>query len=93
MLEGIVFGEKKMKYPRCTEGAQLAPPEDCGGIHGFYRMLDVLKNPKDPEYKEMVQWVKAITGKKSSLSDSFDPKSIKFTNPQKRLRQMLEEEV
>lgn len=93
VLEGMILGEKKIKYPCCTEGAYLAPPEDCGGIHGFYQMLDVLKNPKDPEYKEMVQWVNATTGRKRYIPDSFDPQTIKFTNPQKRLREILEDDV
>ena len=93
VLEGMILGEKKIKYPRCTEGAYLAPPEDCGGIHGFYQMLDVLKNLKDPEYKEMVQWVNATTGRKRYILDSFDPQTIKFTNPQKRLREILEDDV
>lgn len=33
------------------------PPEDCGGIGGYYHLLDVLANKKHKEHKEMLQWV------------------------------------
>ena len=45
------------------------PPEDCGGIHGYYRLLDTIKNPEDKEddrydhYEEVIEW----------LGDDFDP--------------------
>jgi hypothetical protein len=41
----------------CTGGARACPPEDCGGPHGYARMLEVLANPKDEEHGEMKRWV------------------------------------
>ena len=32
------------------------PPEDCGGLHGYANLLEILQNPKHPEYKEMRMW-------------------------------------
>jgi hypothetical protein len=91
VLEGMLLAPKRVKYPRCTEGALLAPPEDCGGIGGYYNLLDVIANPKDPEYKEMLTWVKGMSGRKEYCPESFDSSTVKFTNSQKRLRDLLEE--
>lgn len=43
-------------YPVCIDGQMACPPEDCGGIHGFYGYLDILNDKKHPEHKEMVRW-------------------------------------
>ena len=40
----------------CTEMTGDAPPEDCGGPYGFLELQRILKNPKDPQYKEMREW-------------------------------------
>jgi hypothetical protein len=56
-IEKVVPREAKAKYPRCTAGAKAAPPDDCGGLPGYERMLEVLSNPKDPEYADMLEWV------------------------------------
>ena len=39
------------------------PPEDCGGIWGYYNMLEVLQNPNEEEYEDYREW----------LGDDFDP--------------------
>ena len=41
----------------CLAGEQAAPPEDCGGIPGFYHNLDVLKKPRSREYAEIKEWM------------------------------------
>jgi hypothetical protein len=43
--------------PQVIAGENACPPEDCGGPYGFQQLLDVLKNPKHPEYKETRVWV------------------------------------
>ena len=43
-------------YPTLLDGAEMAPPEDVGGIHGFYEFLEVYRNPKHPEHKDMKAW-------------------------------------
>ena len=48
-------GEPGVSYPRYTGGAQNAPPEDCGGVHGFYTGLEVLGNKKHPQHKDIVE--------------------------------------
>ncbi len=41
----------------CLDGRRAGPPEDCGSTHGYARMLAILADPADPEYKEMRTWV------------------------------------
>ena len=43
--------------PLVVSGENACPPEDCGGIHGYKELLEVLKNPKHPEYRETKVWV------------------------------------
>lgn len=46
LLEGIWVKEKRGKYPRCLAGERAGPPEDCGGVPGYQRLLGILNNPK-----------------------------------------------
>ncbi len=48
-------------------GKNACPPEDCGGIWGYQHLLDVLADPKNPEYKEMRRWLGLSRG------EQFDP--------------------
>ena len=43
--------------PLVISGENACPPEDCGGIHGYKELLEVLKNPKHPEHRETKVWV------------------------------------
>lgn len=45
------------KYPACTDGAGACPPEDSGGMYGWMEKLRILKNPKHPEYEELLEWL------------------------------------
>jgi len=52
------------------------PPEDCGGIGGYYKYLAAIKNPKHPEHKEILEWM----GKK------FDPEKFELEKINKALK-------
>ena len=41
----------------CIEGARACPPEDCGGVYGFFDFCKAMANPKHPEHKELKSWV------------------------------------
>lgn len=45
-LEKILPKEPKMKYPILPEGERACPPEDCGGLGGYYNLLEILKKSK-----------------------------------------------
>ena len=56
-LEKLLPANPNMIYPICTDGRLACPPEDCGGIPGFYHLLDVLRDPTHEEHQELRDWV------------------------------------
>ena len=63
LLEKITSFENGVNYPTCLDGKRACPPEDCGGIWGYYDLLETLKDPSDPEYEETLEWI----------GEEFDP--------------------
>jgi len=45
------------KHPVCLAGANACPPEDCGGIGGYYNLLEVLAHPRHPDHADMKDWI------------------------------------
>lgn len=58
-------GEPGVSYPHYVGGEWACPPEDCGGIPGFYNMLDALADPEHPDHDEVAGYL-----------DGWDPKEI-----------------
>ena len=46
-----------MKLPSCIGGKRCCPPEDCGGIPGYYGFIESLEDPKSREFKENTEWL------------------------------------
>lgn len=65
-----------------VKGSGACPPEDCGGVRGYSHLLEVLQNPQDEEYKDMVEWI----------GYSFDPKKFSLAKARKRIKDYLKEE-
>ncbi|MBI4237631.1 MAG: plasmid pRiA4b ORF-3 family protein [Deltaproteobacteria bacterium] len=49
--------------PVCIAGEQNAPPEDCGGVPGYYGLLEAIADPAHPEHETFSEW----------LGGPFDP--------------------
>jgi hypothetical protein len=64
------------------------PPEDCGGVSGYYRLLEIMSDPSDDEYDEMLAWI----GDKYH-SELFESGSVKFDNPRKRWENAFSDEL
>lgn len=82
VLEKILPAEPGVRYPLCIEGKLATPPDDVGGIPGFYNMLEIIADPTDPEYKDMVEWLgywdeheDEEAGEREAAS-KIDPKAI-----------------
>ena len=43
--------------PRCVGGQNACPPEDSGGPPGYAWKLEVLGDPEDPDYDDVVEWM------------------------------------
>ncbi|MFV9689948.1 MAG: plasmid pRiA4b ORF-3 family protein [Desulfobacteria bacterium] len=43
--------------PIVIKGKKACPPEDCGGIWGYYDFLEAIQNPNDEEHESMLEWV------------------------------------
>ena len=44
-------------YPVCLAGERHGPPEDCGGIPGFYNLLEAISDPEHEEHGERLEWL------------------------------------
>lgn len=56
-LQKILPLDTKLNYPCLLKGKGACPPEDCGGIWGYYDMVAALNNPKHPSHKDMREWI------------------------------------
>jgi hypothetical protein len=57
VLEQVLAHELRARYPVILAGKRACPPEDCGGVPGYYRLLEVLASPRHPEHRDMVEWI------------------------------------
>ncbi|MCP5158720.1 MAG: plasmid pRiA4b ORF-3 family protein [Gammaproteobacteria bacterium] len=93
LMEGILLAEEHKQYPSCDGGERACPPEDCGGIPGYYHLLEVLAGKHSSEYEDMNEWLKGHAKNYYPYDPAkFDSKSIKFWNPKKRWKMAFEGE-
>jgi len=57
VLQKCLPAVPSIAYPICTDGQLACPPEDCGGIGGFYDLLDAVRDPTQEQHKELKDWV------------------------------------
>jgi hypothetical protein len=67
VVEKILPPEEGSRTPLCLAGKRACPPEDCGGIPGYYGFfLEAIRDPEHPEHDEMLDWI----------GGSFDPEAF-----------------
>lgn len=66
IVEKVQPPEAGRAYPVCVDGERLAPPEDCGGVPGFYNLLAAIGDPEHPQHGEMLDW----------MGEDFDPEAF-----------------
>ena len=77
-LEDIV-DDYYFGFPTLLDGAETAPPEDVGGIYGFYEFLKIYNDTKHPEHINIKEWAESSYFKEynpEQINDSL--KSIKY---------------
>jgi hypothetical protein len=81
VFEGSFPKEPGRKYPICLAGELAGPPEDCGGIPGYYDCIKALKRRDNSE--GLLTWLGRWR------PDRFDPAKIKFESPLRRLKKAM----
>lgn len=77
-LEEVFPAEPKAKYPRCVAGKLACPPEDVGGVWGFYEFVEAVSDPKHDRHEELVEWY-----------GPFDPNEFSLDETTERMQQGL----
>jgi len=75
VFEGGSPIEPGTKYPLCSGGARACPPEDVGGIPGFYEFLAAMADPENEQQDEFMEW-----------ADGFDPNAFDPGEAMKSMR-------
>ena len=57
VVSDVRSGDPGTAYPRFISGERDCPPEDCGGIPGFYEMLEARADPTHPDHAEISKWL------------------------------------
>lgn len=77
-VEKIATPEDGAPFAACLAGERACPPEDCGGIDGYYRNLEILEDPGHPDYEDVKNWM-----------GRFDPESFDLDRANARLRRLV----
>ncbi len=56
VLEAITWPFGGKSRPRVLDGRGACPPEDVGGIGGYYEFLEAIANSEHPSHQDMVDW-------------------------------------
>lgn len=75
VIEKRLAPEPGRAYPACLAGERHGPPEDCGGIPGFYNLLEAIRDPQHEQHQELLDW----------LGDGFDPEAFSVDELNRRL--------
>ena len=57
----------------CLDGQRACPPEDVGGVPGYFEFLNALKDPNHEEHESYTEWSGG-----NFDSERFDPESINW---------------
>jgi hypothetical protein len=75
LLEKVMKAEPDQELPICIKGMRACPPEDCGGLWGYYHMLETLDGPKCDEKDRLLDW----------LGGPIDPDAFDLEEANRRL--------
>jgi len=79
LVEKILPPDPAMRHPVCIAGENACPPEDCGGIYGYYDVLAALADPKHPEHDDWSEW----------MDKDFDPADFSVDDANRKLKERI----
>ncbi|AXS82483.1 plasmid pRiA4b ORF-3 family protein [Marinobacter sp. Arc7-DN-1] len=56
-LEKVLPGDQGEPLPRCIKAVRQCPPEDVGGLPGFYDFLEAMEDAAHPEHVAVREWM------------------------------------
>jgi hypothetical protein len=62
----VALRHEATSVPICVAEKRACPPEDCGGVWGYERLLAIRSDPAHPDHAEQAEWFK----------DDVDPESF-----------------
>ena len=78
VVEKVLAANSEKKCVVCLGGKNARPPEDCGGIFGYYNLLKAISDPKHPEHQQLLDW----------LGGPFDPSHFDLQETNAMLRDL-----
>jgi hypothetical protein len=55
-VQAVAEPKAEWSYPLCIAGERAAPPDDVGGVAGYFEFLAAIKNPFHNEHESMLTW-------------------------------------
>lgn len=74
-IEHVTVANGEDRRPLCLGGERAAPPEDCGGVDGYEKLLETLFDPGDREFDHLRRW-----------AGSWQPEAFDLEAVNRRLR-------
>ncbi len=62
----------------CVEGEMACPPEDVGGLGGYFEFLEAMNDPEHEDHESVMQW----------WDEAFDPSHFDIIQTNERLKQI-----
>jgi hypothetical protein len=79
VVESALPVDPDVRLPLCLAGRRACPPEDCGGIYGYYDLLEAISDPEHPMHEEMCEWI----------DPEFDPAAFDADEVNRTLRRVF----
>ena len=77
-VEGLSPRISPRPHATCIAGEMACPPEDVGGLGGYFKFLEAVMNPRHEEHQNMIDW----------YGGRFDPAACNIIEINERLRQI-----
>ncbi len=57
LIEKVLPADAEQSLPVCIKGKRACPPEDIGGLWGYYHFLEAIKDPDHEEHEMYTEWI------------------------------------